>query len=93
MGPFLAAVAAFALSTGGFLTAFLAFLLFAATMGALMLAISLLVGASQNVVLRQLRASSRAIQRVASVLLVLVGIGLIYFTLDAGTFQSIFIPS
>lgn len=93
MGPFLAAVAAFALSTGGFLTAFLAFLLFAATMGALMLAISLLVGASQNVALRQLRASSRAIQRVASVLLVLVGIGLIYFTLDAGTFQSIFIPS
>ena len=93
MGPFLAAVAAFALSTGGFLTAFLAFLLFAATMGALMLAISLLVGASQNAVLRRLRASSRAIQRVASVLLILVGIGLIYFTLDAGTFQSIFIPS
>lgn len=93
MGPFLAAVAAFALSTGGFLTAFLAFLLFAATMGALMLAISLLVGASQNVILRRLRASSRAIQRVASVLLILVGTGLIYFTLDAGTFQSIFIPS
>jgi len=92
VGPFLAAVAAFALSTGGFLTAFLAFLLFAATMGALMLAISLLVGASQNAVLRRLRGSSRAIQRVASVLLVLVGTGLIYFTLDAGTFQSIFIP-
>ncbi len=92
MGPFLAAVAAFALSTGGFLTAFLAFLLFAATMGVLMLAISLLVGASQNTVLRRLRGSSRAIQRTASVLLVLVGTGLIYFTLDAGTFQSIFIP-
>ena len=29
MAPFLAAVAAFALSTGGFLSAFLAFLLFA----------------------------------------------------------------
>ena len=92
MGPFLAAVAAFALSTGGFLTAFLAFLLFAATMGVFMLAISLLVGASQNAVLRRLRGSSRAIQRTASVLLVLVGTGLVYFTLDAGTFQSIFIP-
>lgn len=92
MGPFLAAVAAFALSTGGFLTAFLAFLLFAGTMGALMLAISLLVGASQNAALRRLRGSSRAIQRSASVLLVLVGTGLIYFTLDAGTFQSVFIP-
>ena len=93
MGPFLAAVAAFAMTTGGFLTAFLAFLLFAATMGALMLAISLLVGASQTAFLGRLRASSRAIQRAASLLLVLVGIGLIYFTLDAGTFQSIFIPS
>ena len=92
MGPFLAAVAAFALSTGGFLTAFLAFMLFAATMGALMLAISLLVGASQSVVLKRLRASSREIQRAASVLLVLVGTGLIYFTLDSGSFQSIFIP-
>ena len=93
MGPFLAAVAAFAMTTGGFLTAFLAFLLFGATMGALMLAISLLVGASQTALLGRLRASSRAIQRAASLLLVLVGIGLIYFTLDAGTFQSIFIPS
>lgn len=93
MGPFLAAVAAFAMTTGGFLTAFLAFLLFAATMGALMLAISLLVGASQTALLGRLRASSRAIQQAASLLLVLVGIGLIYFTLDAGTFQSIFIPS
>ena len=92
-GPLPGSVAAFALSTGGFLTAFLAFLLFAATMGALMLAISLLVGASQNVVLRRLRASSRAIQRVASILLVLVGIGLIYFTVDSGAFQSIFIPA
>ena len=92
MGPFLAAVAAFALSTGGFLTAFLAFMLFAATMGALMLAVSLLVGASQSVVLKRLRASSREIQRAASVLLVLVGSGLIYFTLDSGSFQAIFIP-
>lgn len=92
MGPFLAAVAAFALSTGGFLTAFLAFMLFAATMGVLMLAISLLVGASQIVVLKRLRASSREIQRAESVLLVLVGTGLIYFTLDSGSFQSIFIP-
>jgi cytochrome c biogenesis protein CcdA len=92
VGPFLAAVAAFALSIGGFLTAFLAFMLFAATMGALMLTISLLVGASQSVVLKRLRASSREIQRAESVLLVLVGTGLIYFTLDSGSFQSIFIP-
>ena len=93
MGPFLAAVAAFALTSGGFLTAFLAFLLFAATMGSLMLAISLMVGMSQNVILRRLRASTRAIQRVSSILLILVGTGLIYFAVDVGRFQSIFFPS
>ena len=93
VGPFLAAVSAFALTAGGFLTAFLTFLLFAATMGSLMLIVSLLVGTSQSLLLRRLRASTRSIQRAGSVLLILVGIGLIYFTLDAGTFQSIFIPS
>lgn len=89
----MAAVAAFALSTGGFLSAFLAFLLFAATMGTLMLLISLLVGASQSALLKRLRSSSQAIQRVGSSLLILVGMGLIYFTIDSGRFQSIFIPS
>ena len=92
MGPFLAAVAAFALSTGGFLAAFLAFLLFAATMGTLVLLISVMVGASQDVMVRRLRASSRQTQRAASVLLVLVGAGLIYFTIDSDAFQSIFFP-
>jgi len=92
VGPFLAAVSAFALTTGGFLTAFLTFLLFAGTMGSLMLGVSLLVGASQNLLLKRLRSSTRSIQRAGSVLLVLVGIGLIYFTLDAGTFQAVFLP-
>jgi cytochrome c-type biogenesis protein len=93
VGPFLAAVSAFALTTGGFLAAFLTFLLFAATMGGLMLVISLLVGTSRNLLLRRLRSSTAAIQRVASVFLILVGAGLIYFTLDLGTFQAIFFPS
>ena len=92
VAPFLAAVSAFALTTGGFLTAFLTFLLFAATMGSLMLGVSLLVGTSQNLLLKRLRSSTGSIQRVGSIVLLLVGTGLIYFTLDAGRFQSIFFP-
>lgn len=92
MGPFLAAVAAFALSTGGFLSAFLAFLLFAVTMAALMLLVSLLVGTSQNTLLGSLRASSRAIQRVSSIVLILVGAGLVYFTVDVGAFRNLLFP-
>jgi cytochrome c biogenesis protein CcdA len=90
VGSFLAAVAAFAVSTGEFLAGFL---LFEVIMGILMLLISLLVGTSQNIPLGRLRASTGAIQRVGNVLMILVGIGLIYFTIDAGAFQSIFLPS
>ncbi len=89
VAPFLATVSAFALVTGGFLTAFLTFLLFAATMGGLMLGVSLLVGTSQNLLLKWLRSSTGSIQRVGSILLLLVGVGLIYFTLDSGRFQAI----
>lgn len=92
VGPFLAAVSAFALATGGFQTAFLTFLLFAATMGGLMLGVSLLVGTSQNLLIKRLRSSTGSIQRVGSILLLLVGTGLIYFTLDASRFQAIFFP-
>lgn len=92
MGPFLAAVAAFALSTGGFLSAFLAFLIFAATMAGLMLLISLLVGTSQAALLKRLRGSSLVIQRVSSVVLLLVGAGLVYFSVDVGVFRKIFFP-
>ena len=62
-------------------------------MGGLMLVISLLVGTSQTVILRRMRASTRRIQRVGSGLLILVGVGLVYFTIDSGRFQEIFIPS
>ena len=58
-----------------------------------MLLMSLLVGTSQDLLLRRLRSSTGSIQRAGSVLLVLVGIGLIYFTIDPGALQAIFIPS
>jgi cytochrome c biogenesis protein CcdA len=92
VGPLLAAVAAFALSTGGFGSAFLTFVLFAATMAALMLLVSLLVGTSQNTLLRSMRTSSRAIQRVSSIVLIVVGAGLVYFTIDLEVFRTLFFP-
>ena len=37
-------------------------------------------------------AFTGSIQRVGSLLLILVGIGLVYFTFDASRFQAIFFP-
>ncbi len=93
VGPFLAAVAAFALATGGFLTALAAFLLFAGVMGILMVLVSVLVGTSRNALLTRLRSSTHRIQRGASVVLILVGAGLIITTINAGAFLSFFVPA
>jgi cytochrome c biogenesis protein CcdA len=91
VAPILAAVAAFAFSTGGFLSAFLAFLLFACTMAALMLVMALFVALARPALVRRVRASTPAIQRIASVVLVLIGAGMVYFTLNVQTFRSLFI--
>ncbi len=52
----------------------------------------LLVGISQNLLLKRLSPSTRSIQQVGSIFLRLVGTGLIHFTLDVGRFQAIFFP-
>ena len=93
VGPFLAAVAAFVLATGGFVTALAAFLLFAGVMAVLMVLVSVLVGTSRNDFLGSLRSSTQRIQRAASVLLLLVGAGLIFTAVNAEPFLSAFVPS
>jgi cytochrome c biogenesis protein CcdA len=91
VAPILAAVAAFALSTGGFATAFLAFLIFALTMAGLMMLVSVLVASMQPVLLRRLRASSRGFQRVANIVLVAVGGGVIYFSVNVEAARWLFV--
>ncbi|MCH8849348.1 MAG: hypothetical protein IIC89_00820 [Chloroflexi bacterium] len=61
-------------------------------MGALMLAVSLLIGVSRSTALRGLKGSARPIQRVGSVVMLLVGMGLIYSTVRPDAFQSLFFP-
>lgn len=91
MAPILAAVAAFALSTGGFATAFLAFLIFAFTMAGLMMLVSILVASTPPVLLRRLRASSRGFQQVANIVLMAVGAGMIYFSVNVAVTRSLFL--
>ena len=74
------------------MSAFFGVGLFTLTMGALMLIVSLVVGVTRSSTLRGLKGSARPIQRVGSVVMLLVGAGLIYSTVQPGAFQSVLFP-
>jgi cytochrome c biogenesis protein CcdA len=85
----LAAVAVFAASVGGFLTALMAFLIFAVTMGLLIFLLSFLGAASGPALAIPLRLSGRRIQKVSGVIIMLVGAALIYASANPGLFDRL----
>ncbi len=91
-GPILAGLTVFAFSTGGFSAALTAFVIFALTMGGLMLLISGLVATSQETLIRRLKASTPRIKQVTSILLVLVGLFNIFTTLNMDLFVRLLFP-
>lgn len=86
-GPILAGLTVFALGSGGFISAASAFVVFSVTMGGLMLAISLLVAASQHGLIHRLKASAPRIKRLSALLLIVVGT----FTLFSTIFNQVFV--
>lgn len=56
-----------------------------------MLAMAVFVALARPALVRRVRASTPAIQRVASIVLVLIGAGMVYFTLNVEQFRSLFI--
>ncbi len=73
-GPILAGLSLFAFTTGGFYTAFYAFLIYSLTMGLLMISISLLVGLSREKLLSKLSASTITIKKLSGLILIIVGL-------------------
>lgn len=91
-GPIMAGLIVFALGSGGFGSAFLAFVVYSSTMAALMLGISLLVGRSKNVLINYLKASTPKIKKATSLILLAVGAFLIYATINLQFFVQTFFP-
>ena len=92
-GPILAGLVVAALASGGVASALSAFLVFAVTMGALMLAVSLLVAASEETLITQMKAAAPKIKRAASYVLILVGAFNIYTAINLPVFLSLLFPS
>jgi cytochrome c-type biogenesis protein len=91
-GPILAGVMLAALASGGFVSALSAFVVFALTMGLLMLIISVLVAASRQTLITQLKAATPKIKSASSILLILVGLFNLYTALNLTQFVQLLFP-
>lgn len=90
--PILTGLMIFAASSGGFASAFLAFVVFAFTMGSLMLLISMMVAVSEEVMIQKFRSATTRIKKVSSILLMGVGVFNIITSIAITTFTRIFFP-
>jgi cytochrome c biogenesis protein CcdA len=91
-GPIMAGLIVFALASGGFASAFVAFAVYSATMGSCMLGISFLVARSESVLLNRVKHSTSKIKQSSSIILIAVGVFLIYATLNLQFFVQTFFP-
>ncbi len=90
-GPVLAGLLLFALSFGGAIEAFVAFLLFAITMAGLMVGVSLLVAVSPST-LKGLTHNGPRIKKVASLVQVAAGVFLIFASYYNSLFVQLLFP-
>ncbi len=91
-GPIMAGLIVYALGSGGFLSAFLAFLVYSATVASLMLGVSLLVAKSKTVLINDLKYSTPKIKKGSSIILMAVGAFLIYATINLQLFVQTLFP-
>ncbi len=91
-GPIMTGLIVYALGSGGFVNAFLAFLVYSASMASLMLGVSLLVSESKTVLVNNLRYSTPKIKKASSIILMAVGAFLIYATINLQFFVRTFFP-
>lgn len=91
-GPILAGLMLAALTSGGSTSALTAFAIFALTMGSLMLTISILVAASRQSLITNLKAATPKINWLSSILLILVGLFNMYTALNLAQFVRVLFP-
>jgi cytochrome c-type biogenesis protein len=91
-GPIMAGLIVFALGSGGFVSAFVAFLTYSLSMASLMLGISLLIAKSKTVIINYLKYSTPKIKKASAIILIAVGLFLVYATINLQFFVQTFFP-
>ncbi|MBU4189385.1 MAG: redoxin domain-containing protein [Candidatus Thermoplasmatota archaeon] len=79
--PVFIAIILLAVSAGGFLWGMTIFLLYAIGMAGLMIIITILIAMSEEMLLQKLKISTKHIEKISGVILIIVGIYLIYYYL------------
>lgn len=92
-GPILAGLAVFAFSAGGFIAAFSAFGVYAATMAVLMVFVSLLASSAGGQGVKSLKRSTGHISRVTSIVQAAVGAVLILSVIFVDVFVGLLFPA
>lgn len=82
--PIFISLIIFPITSGRFLTGFLTFASFALAMGLLMVAATVLIGFSKDALIKRLMASTKWLKRISGVILILAGLYLGYFFIQAG---------
>ncbi len=70
----------------GIITGLLVFLIFSATAGALMVAFTMVVAASESTIVDKLKASTRQIEMAGGMVMIIVGLYLMYYFLSTSVF-------
>lgn len=91
-GPILSGLIIFALLSGGFLSALLAFTIYSFTMGGLMLIISILSGFAEKGIISKISEATPKIKRISAIVQILVGAFLLYSTYNLELFRQLFFP-
>lgn len=91
-GPILAGLIVLAISTGGFSSAMIAFLIFSLTMGVLMLVVSALMAASREGLIHSMKAAGPKIKQASAYLLILVGLFNVYTAANLEFFLGLLFP-
>lgn len=91
-GPILAGLIVFALASGGFLSALLAFVIYSLTMSSLILIVSALVGLAQKKTMAKIEEATPKIKNIAAAIQFIVGIFLIYSAYNVELFRRLFFP-
>ncbi len=91
-GPILAGLSIFAFSTGGFSSAFFAFIIYSLVMVLLMLIISILINLSNTTLLEKLNANTARIKKTTGIIIILIGIFLVLSSIFVESFANFLFP-